>query len=127
MPRKTVTSPVRLAATKKSPLGAVRIRRASPRSVVYCATLNPSGTFGHAFSGRGASLGLLPADCVAKGSGRSPSVILRILPGAAKRKSVKGAFGSGRASAPADGSAVVFELGLGLEAALAFAEAEGVA
>ena len=85
IPRKTSISPLLLSATKESPLGAVRINRGSFKPVAYSSTLNPGGTCGHAFSGRGTSLGLLPAEFVAKGAGKSFNVILRTVPGFSKR------------------------------------------
>ena len=85
IPRKTLISPVWLSATKKSPFGAVRINRGSLSPVAYCSTLNPAGTCGQAFSGRGTSCGPLPAEDVANGAGRSCNVIFRILPGFSKR------------------------------------------
>jgi len=55
MLRKTRISPVRRSATKKSPLAAARIKRGSLRPEAHNSTLNPAGTCGHAFSGRGTS------------------------------------------------------------------------
>ena len=74
-------SPALVSATKKSPLGAVRIMRGLSSPAAYCSTLKPAGTCGHAPSGRATTLGPLPADGVAKGAGRSFSVILRTCPG----------------------------------------------
>src|SRR4029077_18457784 len=96
IPRKTRTSPVSLSATKKSPLGAVRISLGSFSPEAYKSTLNPSGTCGHAFSGRSTNFGPLPADGVTNGAGRSFSVILRNFPGFSKRKSVNGAVEIGK-------------------------------
>src|SRR5207302_454050 len=93
-PRNTLMSPV-FSATKKSPLGAVRIKRGSLSPAAYCSTLKPGGTRGHAFSGRATTLGPLPAEGVARGDGKSFRVILRDLPGFSKRKSVNGSLGGG--------------------------------
>ena len=49
IPRKTRMLPGSLSATKKSPFGAVRIRRGLSSPVAYCSTLKPGRTCGHAF------------------------------------------------------------------------------
>src|ERR1700722_20550877 len=77
IPRKTMIWPLLVSATKKSPLGAVRIRRGLSSPVAYNSTLKPFGASGQTPSGRGTTVGLFPADLVAKGSGRSCTVILR--------------------------------------------------
>ena len=63
--------PARLSATNASPFGASRICRGPLRSVAYRSTLKPAGTCGHASAGRGTSVGLLRAESVANGLGRS--------------------------------------------------------
>ena len=44
IPRKTLTSPALVSATKMSPLGAVRMIRGLSSPVAYCSTLKPAGT-----------------------------------------------------------------------------------
>ena len=51
-PRRTFTSPALLSARKRSPLGAVRIRRGSVKPCAYISTLKPAGATGQAFAGR---------------------------------------------------------------------------
>src|SRR6266446_4434480 len=76
-----VMSPILDSDTKKSPFGAVRIIRGPSRPAMYSSTLKPAGTWGHAPSGRATTFGPLGAEGVAKGAGRSFSVILRLYPG----------------------------------------------
>ena len=45
------------------------------------STLKPGSVFGHTSAGRGTTFGALPAEGVAYGSGRSATVILRVVPG----------------------------------------------
>ncbi len=52
IPRKTLMSPASLSATKKSPLGAVTIKRGLFRPLAYSWTVNPGGAVGHALLGR---------------------------------------------------------------------------
>src|SRR5579863_9855014 len=57
IPRKTSIFPVELSATKRSPFGAVAIRRGSSSPVAYSSTLKPAGAFGQAPSGPGDEIG----------------------------------------------------------------------
>ena len=81
IPRKTLMFPALVSATKKSPFGAVRIMRGYSRLPAYSSTLKPSGTFGHAPSGRATTCDPFSAEGVTKGAGRSFKVILRVFPG----------------------------------------------
>src|ERR1700682_4727406 len=81
IPRKTLISPALLSARNTSPLGARRIRRGSSSPDAYSSTLKPGGTCGHAFAGRGTTVGPLPAEDVTKGDGISFTAIFRVLPG----------------------------------------------
>src|SRR6202011_5674488 len=95
IPRKTLMSPPLVSARKKSPLGAVRMIRGLFRPVAYCSTLKPLGASGHAFWGRATTLGPAVADCVAYGSGRSSTLIWRVVPGFSKRWWGNGGGGGG--------------------------------
>ena len=85
IPRKTFTSPGSDSATKKSPFGAVTISRGLFSPLAYCCTLKPGSVFGHASLGRATTFAPLSADFVAKGCGKSCTVILRTVPGFSKR------------------------------------------
>jgi hypothetical protein len=78
----TRTRSALLSATKRSPFGAATITRGFFKSRANPSTLNPSGAFGHAPSGRLTRFGLFLADSAAFGAGRSLSVNLRHTPGA---------------------------------------------
>src|SRR5437588_11121147 len=80
IPRKILISLAVLSARNMSPLGALRISRGSCRPDAYSSTLKPGGTCGHAFAGRGTTLGTLPDEGVARGGGLSFNVIFRVLP-----------------------------------------------
>src|SRR2546427_12285335 len=95
IPRKILILPALLSATNMSPLGARRISRGSSRPDANSSTLNPGGTCGQAFAGRGTTLGPLPAEGVTNGRGISFTVIVRVLPGFSYRKSVNGGGGGG--------------------------------
>src|SRR3974390_1529810 len=90
MPRKTRICPAPVSARNRSPFGAVRIRRVSFNPLANCSTLNPSGALGQAFAGRATRFGPLSADSVAKGFGRSCTMILCVRPGSSARKSTNG-------------------------------------
>src|SRR5229473_3355814 len=79
--RKTRTSPALLSAIKRSPLGAVRMRRGFERPPRNSSTLKPSGTCGQASAGRLTSFGPLTTESVAKGFGKSAMVTRRRTPG----------------------------------------------
>src|SRR6266852_4830568 len=79
--RKTRTSPALLSAIKRSPLGAVRMRRGFERPLRNSSTLKPSGTRGQASAGRLTSFGPLTTESVAKGFGKSAMVTRRRTPG----------------------------------------------
>src|SRR5437667_354124 len=81
--------------TNMSRLGALRIRRGSSKPDANSSTLNPGGTCGQAFAGRGTTLRPLPAEGVTNGRGISFTVIVRVLPGFSYRKSVNGGGGGG--------------------------------
>src|ERR1700680_830668 len=87
--------PAVLSARKMSPLGAVRNKRGLSRPVAYCSTLKPAGAMGHTFAGRATTSGPFSADFVAYGSGRSFTVIFRVVPGFSYRKSANGGCGGG--------------------------------
>src|SRR5215469_5501093 len=95
MPRKTRIRPGSISARKISPLGAVRSQRGFSKPDANNSTLNPAGATGHTFSGRATRSAPFSADFVANGSGRSFTVILRVVPGFSYRKSVNGAAGEG--------------------------------
>src|ERR1700733_11158666 len=86
--------PGSLSARKISPFGAVRSNRGLSNPPANSSTLYPAGATGHAFSGRATSSAPLFEDLVSKGSGRSLTVIFRIVPGFSYRKSVNGACGA---------------------------------
>src|SRR6186713_1861698 len=65
-----------------SPFGAVTMALGPLRPVANSATENPSGAWGSAFAGRFLSEAMRVAEGVAKGGGRSDTVILRRTPGA---------------------------------------------
>src|ERR1700733_13966564 len=81
MPRKILMSPAVVSARNISPLGALRRIRGLVSPVAYRPTVKPSGALGHAFSGRGTTVGPPTADFDAYGAGRSLSVMWRIVPG----------------------------------------------
>src|SRR5579862_4922101 len=94
MPRKTTMRPGSLSAKKISPLGAVLSQRGLSRPEANNSTLKPAGAIGKAFGGRATTCAPFCEDSVAKGAGKSFTVILRIVPGFSKRKSVNGGLGA---------------------------------
>ena len=73
-----------LRALRKNP-GFTTVAVDVYKRQTYSSTLNPAGTLGQALAGRPTTFGPLPAEAVAKGSGRSARVIFRTLPGFSKR------------------------------------------
>src|SRR3569833_3024882 len=88
-PRKMRILPGWLSATKRSPLGAVRMRRGLSRPVVYSSTLKPAGALGQASAGLGTMLGPLSTASFSFGAGRSLTVRWRRVPGDSCAASVK--------------------------------------
>src|SRR6185503_2370300 len=86
-PRRTRTRPGSLSATKMSPLGAVRSRRGLSRPLAYSDTAYPATVFGRAPAGRGTTVGGLFEARVARGAGRSATLMRCTVPGTSRLKS----------------------------------------